>query len=140
MPRRAADAARGDGAVGDDAARRQSNGSICGRRSVSEGAVGHGAEEAMRLARACGGPLIATVIGLSAAAAAAQPVPSHDVAGGLDALNRLCRSTIETRNYDEAQRICKRISFDAEKMAPGSQAHVTSLINMGDIKARVENY
>jgi tetratricopeptide (TPR) repeat protein len=67
-------------------------------------------------------------------------VPSRDVASGLDALNRLCRETIERRDYDEAQRVCKRISFDAEKMAPGSQAHITSLLNMGDIKARVENF
>lgn len=71
---------------------------------------------------------------------AVRAAGSHDIASGLDALDKLCRATIETRNYDEAQRICKRISFDAAKMAPDSQAHVTSLLNMGDIKARVENF
>jgi poly(beta-D-mannuronate) lyase len=65
---------------------------------------------------------------------------TNAVSGGLDALNQMCRSTIEKGDYDEAQRICKRISFDAESMAPGSSAHITSLLNMGDVKARTENY
>ena len=83
----------------------------------------------------CCAPIAVALIAL-----ASQPASAHDVAGGLEALNQLCRATIEKRDYDEAQRICKRISFDTEKMAPGSQAHVDSLRNMGDIKARVENF
>lgn len=73
-------------------------------------------------------------------ALASAPTGSHEVGSRLEALNQLCRATIEKRDYDEAQRICKRITFDAEKMAPGSNAHLVSILNMGDIKARVENY
>jgi poly(beta-D-mannuronate) lyase len=65
---------------------------------------------------------------------------TNAVSGGLDALNQLCRSTIEKGDYDEAQRVCKRISFDAQSMAPGSAAHITSLLNLGEIKARTEKY
>ncbi len=65
--------------------------------------------------------------------------PPDQVAAGLDALNAVCRSAIDRRNFDEALRLCKRVSFDASKLAPGSQAHITSLINIGDIKSLVDN-
>jgi tetratricopeptide (TPR) repeat protein len=83
--------------------------------------------------------LAAAAIGASLACSS-PPATSHDVTSGLAALNQLCRSTIDRADYEEAQRICKRINFDAEKMAPASQEHITSLLNMGDIKARVENF
>ena len=96
-------------------------------------------------------PLGTTRLGgnLSAVFSAAAGIPKppvlrdpekHGVTGGLDALNGLCRSTIDKQDFDEAQRICKRITFDAQAMAPGSSTHIASLLNMGDIKARVENY
>lgn len=86
----------------------------------------------MKVRRA--GVLVAVALGCT------PPAFAHDVTSGLSALNKLCRSTIERGDYEEAQRICKRINFDAEKMAPGSKQHIESVLNMGDIKARVENY
>ncbi len=65
---------------------------------------------------------------------------ASDVAESLDALNRLCRSTIEKGDYELAQRTCRRVTFDLKAMAPGSAAHIASVMNMGDIKARIENY
>jgi tetratricopeptide (TPR) repeat protein len=82
---------------------------------------------------------LATVASLTLLSAFA-PAHAHDIRSGLSALNQLCRSTIDRADYDEAQRVCKRINFDAEKMAPGSPEHIASVLNMGDIKARVENF
>jgi len=61
--------------------------------------------------------------------------PPDQVATSLAALNAVCRSAIDSHNFDTALRLCKRVSFDASKLAPGSQAHITSLINIGDIKS-----
>jgi tetratricopeptide (TPR) repeat protein len=66
--------------------------------------------------------------------------PADQVTAGLEALNAVCRSNIDSHNFDAALRLCKRVSFDASKLAPGSQAHIASLINLGDIKSLVENY
>ncbi|HEY0342772.1 MAG TPA: tetratricopeptide repeat protein, partial [Steroidobacteraceae bacterium] len=50
------------------------------------------------------------------------------------------RAAIDRRDFDEALRLCKRVSFDASKLAPGSPEHIASVINIGDIKDLVENY
>ena len=65
---------------------------------------------------------------------------ANEVTHGLRALNGVCRSAIARGDYDEALRVCKRIGFDVATMAPASQEYVESLVNLGDIKAFVENY
>ena len=84
------------------------------------------------------GAAAALLCGLTAVACPAAF--SAQVAAGLAALNRVCRSVIDRRDFEEALRLCKRVSFDASKLAPGSQEHIASLINIGDIKSLVDNY
>jgi tetratricopeptide (TPR) repeat protein len=96
----------------------------------------HGA--ARPLGRQAGTAAAALLCGMSTLVCSAAP--PDQVTGGLEALNAVCRSAIDSRNFDEALRLCKRVSFDASKLAPGSQAHIASLINIGDIKSLVENY
>ena len=64
----------------------------------------------------------------------------RDLGVDLDALNGLCRKAIKEQTAEEAQRVCKRVSLDAQNMAPGSSAHIDSLLNMGELKARGNNY
>lgn len=71
---------------------------------------------------------------------ASFPVLPADVATGLAAFNQLCRRTIDTGDYNEAARICKRVNFNAAKLAPASVEHVASIANMGDIKALEANF
>jgi tetratricopeptide (TPR) repeat protein len=72
---------------------------------------------------------------LASSAALCDPVTTQ-----LAALNAVCRSAIDSRDFDNALRLCKRVSFDASKLAPGSQEHIASIVNLGDIKSFVENY
>ena len=65
---------------------------------------------------------------------------AKEVTTGLAALNAVCRSAIDRRDFDEALRLCKRVSLDASKLAPGSPEHIASVVNIGDIKNLVENY
>ena len=59
---------------------------------------------------------------------------------GVEALNGICRASIRRGDYQEALRLCKRVRFDAQKLAPESKEHIESLVNLGDIEALVENY
>jgi poly(beta-D-mannuronate) lyase len=85
-------------------------------------------------------PLAVTRLGGDLTTVFSAEAPPDPVTGGLDALNAVCRSSIDSRNFDDALSLCKRVNFDASKLAPGSQAHIASLINIGDIKRLVENY
>jgi len=58
----------------------------------------------------------------------------------IDGLNGLCRDSIAAADMEEALRICRRVSFDIARLAPGSQAHVDSLIRIGDVKWAAGNY
>ncbi len=86
-------------------------------------------------------PLSVTRLGGDLSAVFADSAaPPAEVTRGLGALNAVCKSVIARGDYDEALRVCKRIGLDAAKMAPASKEHVASLVNIGDIKAFVENY
>jgi tetratricopeptide (TPR) repeat protein len=86
------------------------------------------------------GPSAAAVLLCTLPALAYSAPPADQVATSLAALNAVCRSAIDSHHFDTALRLCKRVSFDTSKLAPGSQAHITSLINIGDIKSLTENY
>jgi tetratricopeptide (TPR) repeat protein len=71
---------------------------------------------------------------------AASPARAGDVSSGLAALNRLCRSAIAHADNDEALRVCHRVGNDLARLAPGSTEQIASLVNIGDIKTKVENF
>jgi len=77
---------------------------------------------------------------LAFAVATATVAQAEEVASGLAALNSVCKARIKSGDYEDALRVCKRVRFDAEKMAPGSPQHIESLVNLGDIKMFDENY
>lgn len=58
----------------------------------------------------------------------------------LDGLNGLCRASIAAGDPEEALRLCRRVGFDIARLAPGSPAHIASLINVGDVKWAAGNY
>ncbi|MEP7246962.1 MAG: tetratricopeptide repeat protein [Gammaproteobacteria bacterium] len=75
----------------------------------------------------------------SAATTSPTAFPAQ-VATGLATLNGLCKASIGRGDYEEALRLCKRVRFDVGKLAPGSPEEIESLVNLGDIKALVQNY
>lgn len=86
-------------------------------------------------------PLRATVAGIVGLIGAVLSMPARAQLGNeLTALNQLCRMSIAAGDYEEALRVCRRVSFDIAKLAPGSPEHVTSLVNIGDVKRLVANF
>lgn len=67
-------------------------------------------------------------------------VASAQLGNQLAALNQLCRDPIAKGNFEDALRVCRRVSFDIGKLAPGSPEFIASLVNIGDVKRLVENY
>lgn len=68
------------------------------------------------------------------------PAADAQLAAELNGLNGLCTAAIRSGDTEEALRTCRRVSFDIERLAPGSQAYITSLTNIGEIKWQVANY
>jgi poly(beta-D-mannuronate) lyase len=86
-------------------------------------------------------PMASTRLGgnLTAVYGGAKPMPPGTVSG-IAALNGMCKERIGSEDYEGALRVCKRVRFDVEKIAPGSKEHIESLVNLGDIKILQEDY
>lgn len=63
----------------------------------------------------------------------AQPVTE------IQALNRLCTDELDRGDLERAAVVCKRINQQVSKLAPGSDAELSSLFNVAEIKKRQNN-
>jgi len=68
------------------------------------------------------------------------PVPPADVRTGIGSLIEQCRIYINGGDYEEALRRCKSAQSNAERLAPNSEEHVTSIVGIGDLKRLERNY
>lgn len=73
-------------------------------------------------------------IALAAASLAAQAQPRE-----VEALNRLCRTTLDRGDDLRAASLCKRVHEQVSRLAPGTDAMLTSLRNLAELKRRQDN-
>lgn len=66
-------------------------------------------------------------------------VPNAEAEDSLSALNAVCRKQIDAHSED-ADAICRRVTFNLSKLAPGSPEHIQSIINLGDIRLLDKHY
>lgn len=76
--------------------------------------------------------LLSVTLAIAATSAQAQPRE-------VEALNRICRQALDSGDAVRAATVCKRMHDQVERLAPGTEAALTSIRNLAELKRRQDN-
>lgn len=79
-------------------------------------------------------PPLLLSIALAVASPSAQAQPRE-----IEALNQLCRGALDRGDDLRAANLCKRVYEQVERLAPGTEAMLTSIRNLAELKRRQDN-